>query len=144
MTEPLVTVETLINAEPAQVWMTLTESPSPLFMGADVISDWQKGSPLHISGEFQGKEFHDHGEIRESEPARHVAFTHFSGSQTGKGNLVDIELQPQGVRTKLILSQTPDGGERPDEAKVAEFRKNWEAMLGGLKKAAEEKAREEA
>ena len=60
------------------------------------------------------------------------------------------------MTTKTDLSASPliesrddllsvfQGGERPDDAKVAEFRKNWEAMLGMLKTAAEEKALAEA
>jgi uncharacterized protein YndB with AHSA1/START domain len=93
-----------------------------------------------MSGEFNGKPFKDHGEIRSSEPRHHLAFTHFSGQQTENGNLVDIRLEPQGERTKVTLSQTPMGGPAADHGKIAEFRKNWEAMLGALKKAVEEKA----
>jgi Activator of Hsp90 ATPase homolog 1-like protein len=119
MTEPLITVDTVIEADPSQVWMVLTQSPSAMFMGANVVSDWQEGSPINISGEFRG-------------------------SQQENGNLVDIRLEPQGERTQVTLSQTPQGGERPDDAKVAEFRKNWEAMLGLLKTAAEQKALAEA
>ena len=144
MTEPLITLDTLIDAEPSQVWMALTQSPSAMFLGADVVTDWKKGSLINLSGEFHGKEFHDHGEIRQSEPGRRLAFTHFSGSRRTSGNLVDIKLDPQGERTRVRLSQTPLDGDRPAESKIAEFRKNWEMMLGSLKKAAEQKALEEA
>ena len=140
MTQPLITVDTLIDAEPATVWDTLTQAKSPMFMGADVDSDWREGSPIRMSGEFHGKAFHDHGEIRASDPGRHLAFTHISGSQPESANLVDIKLAPDGERTKVTLSQTPEGDQRPGEKMVAEFRKNWEAMLQGLKTAAEEKA----
>ena len=140
MTKPLITVETLIDADASSVWDTLTQRKSAMFMGADVDTDWRQGSPLTMSGEFNGKPFKDHGEIRSSEPKRHLAFTHFSGEQTEIGNLVDIRLDPQGERTKVTLSQTPQGGATPDDRKIAEFRKNWEAMLGALKKAVEEKA----
>ena len=144
MTEPLITVDVVVDAEPSQVWMVMTQSPSALFLGADVISDWQAGSPINMSGEFHGKAFHDHGDIRESEPGQHLAFTHFSGNRRDNGNLVDIRLEPQGDRTRVVLSQTPLSSQGPDQAKIAEFRKNWEAMLGALKKAAEELAVEEA
>ena len=140
MTNPLITVETLIDADASSVWDTLTQRKSAMFMGADVDTDWRQGSPLTMSGEFNGKPFKDHGEIRSSEPKRHLAFTHFSGAQTENVNLVDIRLDPQGERTKVTLSQTPQGGPAPDDRKIAEFRKNWEAMLGALKKAVEEKA----
>jgi hypothetical protein len=44
----------------------------------------------------------------------------------------------------VTLSQAPLDGAHPDPAKIAEFRKNWEMMLGSLKKATEAKALEEA
>ena len=140
MTKPLITADTTIDADASTVWEVLTQRESAMFMGADVITDWREGSPIKMSGEFGGKPFNDHGEIRTAEPKRHLAFTHFSGEQSEKGNLVDIRLEPQGERTKVNLSQTPTGGGTPDENKIAEFRKNWEAMLGTLKKAVEEKA----
>lgn len=140
MTKPLVTVEKTIDADASSVWETLTQRKSPMFMGADVDTDWREGSPLTMSGEFNGKPFKDHGEIRASEPRSHLAFTHFSGAEQQKGNLVDIKLEPQGERTLVTLSQSPTDGSQPDEGKVTEFRKNWETMLGALKKAVEEKA----
>ena len=145
MTEPLVTVETTIEADSRTVWDALTAKKSAMFMGADVDTDWSEGSPLKMSGEFQGRTFEDHGEIRTAEPRRHLAFTHFSGSQREQGNLVDIRLEPVGNRTKATLSQTPLGATSPpDESKVAEFRKNWEMMLGSLKTAAEQRNTAEA
>ena len=144
MQKPLIEVDTTVYAEAKDVWRTLTAEKSAMFMGAKVDTDWQEGSPINISGEFHGTEFNDHGEIRAAEPPEHLAFTHFSGSQRENGNLVDIRLEPRGERTQVTLSQTPQGGERPDDARVAEFRKNWEAMLGMLKTAAEEKALAEA
>ena len=140
MTKPLITVDKMIHADPSSVCVALTQRKSAMFMGAEVDTDWQEGSPLTMSGEFNAKPFKDHGEIRASEPKRHLAFTHFSGTQNENGNLVDIKLEPQGERTKVTLSQSPLDGPQPDESKAAEFRKNREAVLGGLKKAVEEKA----
>ena len=144
MTESLITVDTSIDADSAAVWDALTERKSAMFLGADVDTDWREGSPMKLSGEFQGKSFEDHGEIRTSEPTRHLAFTHFSGGQQATGNLVDIRLEPDGERTRVTLSQTPLDGQRPDESTVAEFRKNWAMMLGELKKAAEQRATAQA
>jgi uncharacterized protein YndB with AHSA1/START domain len=144
MTEPLITVDTTINDDASSVWDALTQKKSAMFLGADVDTDWREGSPMKLSGEFQGRKFEDHGEIRASEPRRHLAFAHFSGDQNENGNLVDIRLEPAGEGTKVTLSQSPMGGQRPDESKIAEFRKNWEMMLGGLKKAAEQKATAQA
>jgi uncharacterized protein YndB with AHSA1/START domain len=145
MTKPLIEVETLVDADAATVWDALTQKKSAMFMGADVDTDWREGSPIRFTGEFNGKPFRDHGEIHAAQSQRHLAFTHFSGN-SGKSdvpenyNLVDIRLEPQGGRTKVTLSQTPQGDERPDEETAAQFRKNWQAMLGALRKAAEERA----
>ena len=74
-----------------------------------------------------------------------LAFTHYSPT-SGKPddpdsyNFIDIRLEPEDGGTRVRLSQTPLGGDRPDQATVAAYRRNWEVMLGGLKKAAEERA----
>lgn len=145
MTEPLITVEQFIDADQAAVWDALTQKKSAMFMGADVDTDWRPGSPISFSGEFKGRSFRDRGEIRLSDPKRHLAFTHFSES-SGKPdllenyNFIDIRLERQGEGTRVTLSQTPQGQHHFDEKTIAEFRKNWDMMLDGLKKAAEERA----
>jgi uncharacterized protein YndB with AHSA1/START domain len=144
MTKALIEIDTLVDADTASVWDILTQKKSAMFMGADVDTDWREGSPISFTGEFNGKPFRDHGEIRVAEPQRHLAFTHFSGS-SGKAdvpenyNLVDIRLEPQNGGTRITLSQTPQGTDQPDMETAAKFRKNWEAMLEALKKAAEER-----
>ena len=140
MTDPLITVDTLVDADPAAVWDTLTRKKSAMFMGADVVTDWRQGSPIRWSGEFHGKAFEDSGEIRTAEPLRRLAFTHFSGGQTDNGNLVDVRIEPRGDRSEVTLSQTPIGAPPTDQAKVAEFRKNWQTMLDALKNAAEQRS----
>ena len=145
MDKPLVEVETLIEAEAGPVWDALTARKSAMFMGADVETDWGPGSPISFTGEFEGKAFKDHGEIRDIEDRHRLTFTHYSPT-SGKPdvpdsyNLVDVRLEPQGERTRVKLSQTPMGGERPDAKTVEAFRRNWEVMLGGLKTAAEERS----
>ena len=144
MTKPLIQIDTVIDADSASVWQALTQKKSAMFMGADVDTDWRVGSPVRFTGEFNGKPFRDHGEIRAAQAGSRLAFTHFSES-SGKAdrpenyNLVDIRLDPQGERTLVTLTQTPQGGGQPDPETAAKFRKNWEAMLRALKKAAEER-----
>ena len=145
MQKPLIEVETTINADAQQVWEALTANKSAMFMGAEVDTDWKQGSPISFTGEFKGKAYRDHGEIRTANEGRELAFTHFS-PLSGKAdaeenyNLVDIRLSPDGERTKVSVSQTPLGGERPDEQTVDEYRRNWDVMLDGLRRAAEERA----
>ncbi len=141
---PLLTVETMVQADAGIVWRVLTAPRSALFMGAQVDTDWQPGSPISFTGEFKGHAFRDHGKIRDVVEQERLAFTHFSPS-SGKPdepehyNYIDIWLEPDGDRTRVQLSQTPLG-EQPDDETAAEHRRNWEVMLDGLKKAAEERA----
>ena len=145
MNKPLVEVETVVDANASAVWDALTARKSAMFMGADVETDWGPGSPISFIGEFEGKAFKDHGEVRDFEDRRRLAFTHYSPA-SGKPdvresyNFVDVRLEPQGERTRVLLSQTPLGGERPDDKTIEAFRRNWEVMLGGLKTAAEERS----
>ena len=146
MDTPLIEVDTLIEAEPDSVWDVLTRPKSAMFMGADVDTDWKQGSPISFTGEFNGKPFSDHGEIREIDQPSSLAFTHFSPS-SGKPdapenyNLVRVTLAPEGRATRTSLSQTPMGSDSaPNEETRAAFEKNWRMMLDGLKAAAEESA----
>ena len=84
MDKPLIEADTIVNADTQQVWRALTAGKSAMFMGADVDTDWQEGSP--------------------------ISFT------------------------------TPLGRDKPDEQTIAEYRRNWDVMLDGLKQAAEESA----
>ena len=121
MDAPLIEVETEVHADVDAVWQALTSEKSAMFMGAKVETDWHDGSPISFSGEFNGKPFKDHGEIRIVEKNQRLAFTHYSPT-SGKPdvpesyNLVDVQLEPAGKeRTCVRLSQTPLGGERPDD-----------------------------
>jgi uncharacterized protein YndB with AHSA1/START domain len=146
MEKPLIETDTTVNADAKQVWEVLTASKSAMFMGADVDTDWKVGSPISFTGEFKGKAYRDHGEIRTADEGRELTFTHFS-PLSGKPdaeenyNLVDIRLSPDGdERTKVSVSQTPLGQDRPDDRTIDEHRRNWDAMLEGLKQAAEERS----
>lgn len=145
MDKPLIEIEAEVLADAQTVWDVLTQRKSAIFMGAEVDTDWREGSPIRFTREFEGHAFRDHGEIRAVEPRRHLAFTHYSPT-SGKPdvpesyNLVDIRLEPRDDRTRVILTQTPLGGERPNDETVEQYRNNWQVMLEALWKAAEERA----
>jgi uncharacterized protein YndB with AHSA1/START domain len=126
------------------VWKALTtpEIIRTYFFGADMETDWKVGSPVTIKGEMKGKAYEDKGEVRSFEPERRLAFSHFSPS-TGQPDrpenyhLVAYELEPEGERTKVTLTQSNlTGGVRDSDVKNrTEYEKNWAMVLDGLEKA---------
>ena len=144
MTQPVAQVSKTIEASPSEVWRALT-TPKTLktyFMGSDVETDWKVGHPIRFRGEYKGKAYEDHGEIRSFEPEKRLAFSHFSPLTGAKDapenyNLITIELAPHGAETKVTLTQAKLEGEpKPADLKQRdEFAKNWAMVLDGLNKA---------
>lgn len=144
MSQPVAQVSKTIEAPAAKVWRALT-TPATLktyFMGSDVESDWKVGHPIRFRGEYKGKAYEDHGEIRSFEPGRRLAFSHFSPLSGAKDapenyNLVTIDLEPAGKETKVTLTQAKLEGEptAADLKQKDEFAKNWAMVLDGLNEA---------
>ena len=128
---------TKIDAPPAKVWDALVD-PAQIkkyMFGTNVASDWKVGSPITWKGEWEGKKYEDKGEILEIEPRRRLRYTHYSplsGLPETPENFhnVTIELKPSGEQTEVALSQDNN----PTEEERRHNEKNWNAMLGGLKK----------
>jgi uncharacterized protein YndB with AHSA1/START domain len=134
------TSSTTIRAEPAAVWAALTDPAlvSKAFFGAAVESDWRPGSAITFSGEWQGKQFRDHGEIVTVEPARRLEFTHFS-PLTGQPDVpenyhvVTFDLAPTDGGTTVKIRQT----NAHSEAEKAHSEQNWNTVLQNLKETVE-------
>ena len=144
MSEAVARVTKTIPAPAANVWRALT-TPSTLktyFMGAEVESNWTVGGLIRFRGEYKGRAYEDHGEIRSFEPARRLAFSHFSPLSGAKDapenyNLITIDLAPEGERTRVTLTQSKLEGapSEADRQHRAEFEKNWSGVLEGLSRA---------
>lgn len=134
------TSRVIIKAEPAAVWAALTEPAlvSQAFFGADVVTDWEVGSPITFSGEWKGKSFQDKGEIVKVEPNSVLQFTHFS-PLTGQPDIpenyhtVTFELTPHEGGTDVTISQSNAASE--EERKHSED--NWTQVLNKLKQLTE-------
>jgi uncharacterized protein YndB with AHSA1/START domain len=140
MDEPVVEVETTIDAEPARVWAAMTDTHSPLFMGATMETDWRPGSSYTLRGEWNGNSFTDYGEIETAEPNRELSFTHWSKTpeRPESYNAVRLRIVPAGPGSRVTLAQLARGKAQSfDDKTRAEFRKNWSMMLEGLKGAVE-------
>jgi len=132
--------EIVINASPMQVWKTLT-TPALIkkyLMGTDVVSDFNEGSPIAYSGEYEGKKYSDKGFIVKAEPGKILQSTYRS-SMSGKEDkpenykLVTYELNGDERRTVLALTQDNISTEKEKEHAT----QNWEMVLRKLKEVAE-------
>jgi uncharacterized protein YndB with AHSA1/START domain len=134
------TSSTTINADPDVIWAALMdpELVSQAFFGAKVDTDWRVGGPITWTGEWQGKSFRDHGEVKRVEPNRSLVITHFS-PLTGQPDVpenyhvVSFDLRPTASGTEVTINQTNAGSE--EEKKHSEA--NWDQVLGTLKEISE-------
>ena len=107
--------------------------------GAEVKTDWQQGSPITWSGEYEGKAYEDKGEILEVDPGRTLRVTHYS-PLSGQPDVPEnyhtltYELDDHGTSTHLTLTQDNNGSE--DEAEHSKGM--WEMLVAKVKEAAEE------
>jgi len=140
MEKQIVDIETSIAAPPEKVWAALTGPGATVMPMTKVETDWSVGSPIVFSGEWQGKRFEDHGQIRKVTEGREVIFTHWSGNrpQPEDYHVVRYALTAEGGETKVRLTQS-NVGPKPEvsDATAAEFTKTFGMMLDTLKRAAE-------
>lgn len=145
MHEATAQVSRVIDASPGAIWEALT-TPALLkqyFMGADVESDFQVGSPIRFHGELGGKTYDDKGEIRTATPQQRLQFSHYSPA-SGRPDVpeayhvvtFDLEPEEDNAGTKVTLTQTNLNGEVSDDDVKArpEYEKNWAAVLDGLQR----------
>jgi uncharacterized protein YndB with AHSA1/START domain len=137
MTDHVAHAETEISASPQQVWdaMTDPEAISRFMFGSKVETDWEEGSPITWSGEYDGRPFQDKGEILEVVENQRLRMTHFS-PLSGEDDVpenhhtLDYRLEDRGASTRLTLDQ--DGND--SAAQAEQFAGNWQMMLDQLKK----------
>lgn len=140
MTGHVATAEVAISATPAQVWAALTDPPQikKWMFGADVESDWTRGSSIVWRGEYGDTSYEDKGEVVEVDPPHHLRVTHFSpmsGQEDVPANYhnVSYDLEERGDRTYVTLHQDNNGSEEEAEHSAA----NWTQMLRSLKEVVE-------
>ncbi|MEV6773518.1 SRPBCC domain-containing protein [Nocardia sp. NPDC051030] len=122
---------------PARVWAALTDPAeiAQYFLGTRVETDWQVGSPIVFRGEWQGKQYRDHGEVLEFEPERTWRITHYS-PLTG---LPDV---PENYHTlSYTIESVADGtsvtirqGRNRSEDEVQHSEQLWGMVLDNLEK----------
>ena len=141
MTEHVAHAETEISAAPQQVWDALTDPDaiSQFMFGAKVDTDWEEGSAITWSGEYDGKPYQDKGEILEVDQPSRLRMTHYSPmsgqpDEPESYHRLDYRLAPSDAGTTLTLDQ--DGNDSAEQAE--QFAANWQTMLDQVKEYVEE------
>ena len=136
MADHVAHAETEISASPGQVWDALTDPDaiSTFMFGAKVDTDWEEGSAITWSGEYDGKPYQDKGEILEVVESQRLRMTHYSplsGEDDVPENYhtLDYRITDEGETTRLTLDQ--DGNDSAEQAE--QFAANWQTMLDQVK-----------
>ncbi|HUP16465.1 MAG TPA: SRPBCC domain-containing protein [Acidimicrobiia bacterium] len=140
MADHVATAEIQIDARLGRVWDALVDPKliKKYMFGTEVVTDWQRGSPIVWKGVYEGKSYEDKGGILAIEPERLLRVTHFSplsGKEDVPANYhtLTYELEKNGDKTRVALSQDNNASEEEAE----HSRSNWEKLLSGLKEVVE-------
>lgn len=134
------TLSVTINAPAGKVWDAITENGKrkQWFFGVETKTDWTEGSSIAHSGEFQGKPYHDKGEILEIEPGRMLVHTHWS-DMSGRPDkpenyeTVTFMLNETDGKTNVTVAESNHPSEKAREVSEA----MWQKALDGLKRLVE-------
>lgn len=140
--EPTAQVHKLIAASPTEIWTVLTmpAAINQFLLGANVVTNWEVGSPIRMKGTFAGETFEDKGNIVTFDPPRQLSFSHWSarsGQADAPANyhIVTFDLVREDKATRVTLSQANLMGVTAwDIGHRADYEKNWNAVLDRLAK----------
>jgi len=125
-----------IDAPTNEVWHALIDPDrvERYMFGTRVVTDWEVGGPITWSGEWQGNQYDDRGEILEFQPERRLVCTHYSplsGEPDRPENYhtVAIDLASSVMGTTVTLAQDNNQTEEAREHSEA----NWQSMFDSLK-----------
>lgn len=126
-----------ISAPAAKVWEALItpELVKQYFFGAQLVTDWQVGSPIYFRGEWEGKPYEDKGTVLEFDPSRHRLrynyWSSWSGQANAPENYANITYAVREAGGVTIVTITQDNIE--NEEKRAHSGQNWQMVMGGMK-----------
>jgi uncharacterized protein YndB with AHSA1/START domain len=116
------TSQILIDAPVVRVWEALTrpELVKQWQYGADVITDWQKGSSIIYRSEWESNVFEQRGTILDIEPERLVKYTLFAprpGLEEKPENsfIMTYRVEETDGKTMLTIIQDDPREQQPQE-----------------------------
>ncbi len=130
-----------INTKSSNVWVALTspEWIKKYLFGTDAISDWKVGSPIIFQGEWEGKKYSDKGTILKFEKNKIFQYdywSNFSGFEDKPENYTRITFELSETNNKTFLTLIQD--HFVTQLQYEHSSKNWEMILGSIKKMLEE------
>lgn len=131
--------QTIIKAPIDEVWNALVnpEIVKQYFFGSNQETDWNVGSQILWTGEYEGKTYVDKGVVLEFLPNKKLSYSYlsrWSGLENKPENylVVSYEVKPAEHGTELTIIQS-----NYDEEKAKHSAENWAVVIEGLKKLVE-------
>lgn len=132
--------ERLIASVPARVWTILTNNEwIEQWLGVQMITDWEVGSPIAFTFTWKEKEIKDKGTLLHLEPETKFSYNYwsvFSATPDTPENysVITFELAPKPEGTLLRLTQSNFSTKQM----YTHSDRNWEDTLDTIKKLTEE------
>ncbi len=98
------TSKVVIDAPPSQIWSALTkpELVKQWQYGSNVVTDWQPGSPIRFSSEWEGTVYEQWGKVLEVKPNKLLKYSLFAPRP-------DLEDKPENYFTMTYLLNESNG-----------------------------------
>jgi len=128
--------QTIIKAPVDKVWEALTnpEMVKQYFFGSNQETDWNVGSKILWTGEYEGTTYIDKGVVLDYSPNEKLSYSYLSSwivldDMPENYLLVSYEVKEIDGGTELTITQS-----NYDEEKAKHSAENWEVVIDGLKK----------
>ena len=136
----LATTSISIHATPAEVWQALTNPTiiKQYMYGTETTTNWELGSPITFTGEYQGRPYIDKGVILDINPERVLSYSYWSslsGTDDFEDNYAHIAYHISAFDEESILVITQDNLE--DDEEVIKAEENWMNVSKEIKRIVE-------
>lgn len=129
-----------IDSPPLKVWTVLTDNQWIVqWLGVQMVTDWQPGSPIAFTFVYKDKEIKDKGTLLQFEPEKKFSYNYWSVFFTTEDipenySVITFRLTPNETGTMLHLTHSNFATDLLYEHSD----KNWEETLDTIKKLAED------